>query len=210
LLLLMVRHGLTDVTKTRLVGRLPGVNLNARGRAQAISAADRIAGLPVAAIYSSPLERAVQTALPLAERLHLEPVVTPGLLEVDYGEFAGQEYKALQKTELWKLVHIQPSAVRFPGGESLREAQDRIVGAVEDIAAGHSREVVVAFSHADPIRLAVAHFCGIHLDLYQRLTVFPGSVSALHLGQGLPTLVRLNDAATLEDLKPPRPRKGEN
>jgi probable phosphomutase (TIGR03848 family) len=209
-LLLLVRHGLTDLTETRLVGRLPGIPLNDRGRAQADAAAALIAPLKVAVIASSPLERTLETAAPLARQRGLEVEVVDGLLEVDYGDWAGQEYKVLRRTDLWKVVQQHPSGARFPGGESVREAQARIVAAVESLAARNPREVVAAFSHSDMIKLAVAHFTGIHLDLFQRLVVSAGSITALHLGAGPPALVKLNEVGNLDDLKPPAARRGKN
>lgn len=209
MLLLLVRHGLTDPTQTRLIGRLPGIPLNARGEAQASAAAARLASLPIAALYSSPMQRTIQTAAPLADRLGLAIEQADGLIEVDYGEWSGQEFKVLRKTELWKVVQQQPSQARFPGGESLREAQSRIVATIEEIQARHPRDVVAAYSHSDMIRLAVANFAGLHLDMYQRIEVAPGSVTALQLGGPRPVLLRLSDAGTLDDLKPP-PRRGKN
>ncbi|MDQ6747637.1 MAG: histidine phosphatase family protein [Candidatus Dormibacteraeota bacterium] len=209
MILLLVRHGLTDLTQTRLIGRLPGIPLNARGRAQAVSAAERLSVLPVAAIYCSPMQRTVETATPLAQRLGMGIQEVPGLLEVDYGEWAGQEFKALRKSDLWKVVQQHPARARFPGGESLRAAQARIVDTLEEIGDRHPHDIVAAYSHSDMIRLAVAHFVGMHLDLYQRTEVAPGSVTALQLGGARPTLLRLSDTGTLEDLRPPR-RRGKN
>jgi probable phosphomutase (TIGR03848 family) len=201
---------MTDLTKTRLVGRLPGISLNDEGRRQAAAAAARMSALPVAAIFSSPLERSIETAAPLAEATGLPINQAAGLLEVDYGQWADQEYRVLRKTDLWKKVQRQPAGTRFPGGETIRDAQGRIVTAIEEIHGSHPQAVVAAYSHADMIRLAVAYFTGIHLDLYQRLAVSAGSVTALLLGAGTPALLRLNDVGTLADLKPPPPRRGKN
>jgi probable phosphomutase (TIGR03848 family) len=209
-LLLLVRHGLTDLSDTRLIGRIPGISLNEKGRVQARAAADLVAPLPLTAIFSSPMERTQQTATALADLKGLPLEVVDGLLEVDYGEWAGQEFKVLRKTDLWKVVQQHPSGARFPGGESVREAQARIVAAIEAILGRHPGGVVAAFSHSDMIKLAVAHFTGVHLDLYQRLVVSAGSVTALHLGSGPPALVKLNEVGSLEDLKPPPRRKGKN
>ena len=210
MLLLLVRHGLTDLTETRLIGRLPGISLNEKGREQAANAATLLAPVRLAAIVTSPLERTRETAAPLADQRQLAPEALDGLLEVDYGEWAGQEYKVLRKTELWKVVQQHPSGARFPGGESVREAQARIVAAIEGLAAQYPRDAVAAFSHSDMIKLAVAHFTGVHLDLFQRLVVSAGSITALHLGAGPPALVKLNELGTLDDLKPPPARRGKN
>lgn len=210
MLLLLVRHGLTDLTDTRLIGRLPGIPLNAEGQRQAAAAADRVSSLPVAAIFASPIERTMETAEPLSRRLGLPIIPEEGLLEVDYGDWAGQEYKVLRKTDLWKQVQLQPAGARFPRGEAVREAQARIAGAVEGILARHPRDVVAAFSHADMIKLAVAYFTGLHLDLFQRTSVSAGSVTALRLGGGPPVLLKLNDVGDLGDIKPSRRRRGKN
>ena len=210
MLLLLVRHGTTDLTDTRLIGRLPGVSLNEKGQAQANAAAGLVAPLPLTAIFSSPMERTQQTATALAELKGLPIEIVDGLLEVDYGEWAGQDFKALRKTELWKVVQQHPSGARFPGGESVREAQARIVAAIEAILSRHPIGVVAAFSHSDMIKLAVAHFTGVHLDLFQRLVVSAGSVTALHLGAGPPALIKLNELGNLDDLQPPPRRRGKN
>lgn len=207
---MLVRHGLTDLTQTRLIGRLPGISLNAEGQRQAAVAADRMSLLPVAAIFASPIERTMETAEPLSRRLGLPIIPEEGLLEVDYGEWAGQEYKVLRKTDLWKQVQQQPAGARFPGGEAVREAQARIAATIEGILARHPREVVVAFTHADMIKLAVAYFTGLHLDLFQRTSVSAGSVTALHLGSGPPVLLKLNDVGDLSDLQPTTRRRRKN
>jgi len=209
-LLLLVRHGLTDLTPTRLIGRLPGIDLNQPGRQQAAEAAALLEPVPVAAIYSSPMARTMQTAAALAATSGLEVTEMLGLNEVDYGEWAGQEYKVLQKTDLWKLVQQHPSRARFPGGESVPEAQARVVAAIEELVARHPRDTVAAYSHSDMIKLAVAHYVGMALDMYQRTNVGPGSITALHIGGGGATLVRLGATASLDDLKPAPPRKRKN
>src|SRR3990172_2972087 len=118
-LVLLIRHGETDfVKKNRLAGRLPGVPLNKKGRAQALAVAERLKGAPVKAIYTSPMERARETAQPIAEALGLEPVARDGLLETDIGEWMGESVKKLQRLKLWKIVQAAPSMLRFPGGES--------------------------------------------------------------------------------------------
>jgi probable phosphoglycerate mutase len=133
----------------------------------------------------------------------------PGLFEADYGEWSGRKIEELRSTELWKLVQVTPSAVRFPGGESVREMQSRIIGAVEGIVADHPGQIVVAASHADPIKAVVAHYTGVHLDLFQRLFVSPASCTVLRFGPAGAALVKLNDTGSLDELRPPDPKSGE-
>jgi broad specificity phosphatase PhoE len=148
--LVLVRHGVTEETGPILSGRRPGIGLSDKGRQQAEAAGQRLAGLPVAAVYSSPLERCRQTAEAVAAPHDLPVTDVGGLFEADYGEWSGRKIEELRGTDLWKLVQVTPSAVRFPGGESVREMQSRMIGAVEEIVAAHPGEIVVAASHADP------------------------------------------------------------
>lgn len=197
---MLVRHAVTAETGPVLSGRRAGIDLSDAGRAQAEAAAERLAGLPVAAVYSSPLERCRQTAEAVASRQGVGVTDVAGLAEADYGEWTGQKIEALRSTELWKQVQVTPSAVRFPGGESVREMQSRMVAAVEEVVAAHPGQVVVAVSHADPIKAAVAHFTGVHLDLFQRLFVSPASATVLRFSGGAAALVKLNDTGTMADV----------
>jgi probable phosphomutase (TIGR03848 family) len=198
---------MTDLTQKQLVGRAPGVHLNKRGVEQAERLVARLEGVPLAAIYSSPLDRALETAAPLAAARGLEVVQDSGLSEVDYGAWAGQDFKQLRKTDLWKRVQLRPADARFPGGEAVREAQGRILRSLETICNRHPKDCVAALSHSDMIKFAVAHLTGLHLDLFQRLVVSPASVTAILLGGPAPALVRLNDVGGLQDLIPPRRRR---
>lgn len=191
---LIIRHGENEyVKKGRLAGRLPDVHLNERGRQQAQLLAERLAGAPIKAIYSSPLERAMETAQPLAEALNLEIVPRPGLIETDIGEWTGERVKALSRLKPWKLVQRQPSIFRFPGGESFAECQQRITQDLASLAAQHeTKDLVACFSHADPIKLMVAFYIGLPLDLFQRLAVSPGSITTLRLGPEGSFLINLN------------------
>jgi probable phosphomutase (TIGR03848 family) len=195
---------MTDLTARRLVGRTTGVHLSKLGLQQAASLVTRLQGVPVAAIYSSPLDRSLETAAPLAAERRIEVTPDAGLSEVDYGAWAGQEFRHLRKTQLWKRVQVRPADARFPDGEAVREAQARIIGSLETIANQHPKECVVVFSHSDMIKFAVAHLVGLHLDLFQRLVISPASVSAIVIGGSAPALVRLNDLGGLQDLIPPR------
>jgi probable phosphoglycerate mutase len=196
----LVRHAVTAETGPVLSGRRSGIDLSEAGRGQADGAAQRLAGLPLAAVYSSPLERCRQTAEVIAAAHGLAVTDHPGLAEADYGEWTGQKIEDLRQSDLWKLVQVTPSAVRFPAGESVREMQTRIITAVEEVVAAHPGGLVVAVSHADPIKAAVAHFTGVHLDLFQRLFVAPASCTVLRFGPTGAALVKLNDTGTMGDL----------
>jgi probable phosphomutase (TIGR03848 family) len=183
-LLLLVRHGETPTTGTVLPGRAPGLHLSDRGRAQAERVAERLAGLPVEAIYSSPLERTRETAEPTAARMGLEVNQDAGLHECDKGDWTGAAIAEVAALPQWQTVQHSPSAFRFPNGESFTQMQARMVGALELLCAAHAGGVVVCFSHADPIKSAVAHALGTHLDLFQRIVISPGSVSAISYVEG--------------------------
>ena len=179
-LVLFVRHGQTPTTGTTLPGRAPGLHLADTGRTQADRAAARIALLKrVDAVYASPLERTRETAAPIAKARKLAVRIDRGLLECDFGNWTGRKLNELRKLPEWNAVQRYPSGFRFPGGESFTEMQTRIVTAVDRIVTRHSGGVVVAVSHADPIKAAVAHAMGVHLDLFQRVVISPCSISAI-------------------------------
>lgn len=194
-----MRHGETPTTGTVLPGRARGLHLSDRGRVQAERVAERLAGLPVDAIYSSPLERARETAGPTAASTGLEVTEDAGLIECDFGEWTGAALAELAGLPQWQTVQHSPSAFRFPDGESFTQMQARMVGTLEVLCAAHAGGVVVCFSHADPIKAAVAHALGTHLDLFQRIVISPGSVSAISYGEGqAPAVLTVN--STLEPL----------
>lgn len=198
-LLLLIRHGENDYTKKgKLAGWTPGVGLNAAGRQQAQALAARLQAAPLKAIYSSPLERARETAAPLAEAKQLPVTILDGLGEVQYGAWQGKSLKRLARTKLWRTVQGLPSAMQFPGGETFRAVQSRAVDAVEQIARAHPKDLVAAFSHGDVIKLVVAHYLGLPLDLFQRLMINTASITALQLGHGRPVLVKLNDTGSAD------------
>ena len=150
-------------------------------------------GVRVDAVYTSPLERTRETAAPTAARTGREAVVEPGLLECDFGEWTGEELSRLSRLKAWSTVQRAPSTFRFPGGESFPEMQARTVGAVDRVRAAHEGGVVVCFSHADPIKAALAHALGTHLDLFQRIVVSPCSVSAISYAPGqAPAVLTVN------------------
>lgn len=203
-LLLLVRHGQTPTTGSVLPGRAPGLHLSDRGREQAERVAERLAGLRVDALYSSPMERAQETAAPTAARTGLAVTAEEGLLECDFGGWTGSAISDLAALPEWQTVQHSPSQFRFPDGESFPEMQARIVGAMERVRDAHAGGVVVCFSHADPIKAAVAHALGTPLDLFQRIYISPGSVSAISYTDGQdPAVLMVNSTAEpLSGLRP--------
>lgn len=196
--LLLIRHAVNDVMKDKkLAGRMPGVHLNDEGRRQAEAVAERLRQIPINAIYSSPLERTRETAEPLARALDLPVHVRDGLAEVEYGEWTGRSLEELSKLDAWKIVQMYPSGMRFPGGETMRGMQARIVNEIEAIAGDHPRDIVAIFSHADVIKAVLAHYLGVHLDLFQRISIDPTGVSVVGLSPFGPRIMRLNDSGPL-------------
>jgi len=202
-LVLLVRHGLTPTTGKTLPGRAPGLHLSDAGRAQAETVAGRIAALgEVAAVYASPLERARETAAPIGRATGNRVRTLAGLQECDFGEWTGGKLATLAKKPEWRQVQSNPSGFRFPGGESFTEMQTRITGALAQLRDRHPGQKVVAVSHADPIKAAVAHAMGTHLDLFQRIVVSPCSVSAVLLSGGPPVVLAVNAVDDLARLAP--------
>ena len=201
-LVLMVRHGRTPTTGQVLPGRAKGLHLGDEGVAQAERAAQRIAALgrgKVKAVYASPMERTRETAAPIAAALGHKVKVERGLLEADFGGWTGRKLGDLYKKPEWEQVQKYPSGFRFPDGESFPEMQQRMVGALNKLVAAHPGQTIVAVSHADPIKAAVAHAMGTHLDLFQRIVVGPCSISAVLYGFGGPMVLSVNSMG--DDLK---------
>lgn len=203
-LVLLVRHGQTPTTGKVLPGRAPGLHLADAGREQAQRAAARIAELPrVDALYASPLERARETAAPIAAARKLRVQVERGLLECDFGDWTGRDLAALYKLPEWQTVQRAPSTFTFPGGESFTAMQTRMVAAVDRIRARHAGGVVVCVSHADPIKALVAHALGTHIDLFQRIVISTCSITAIAYGTGTPVVLTVNSTGgSLADLRP--------
>jgi probable phosphomutase (TIGR03848 family) len=200
---LLVRHGQTPTTGKILPGRAPGLHLSETGQAQAKAAGERIAALPkVDAIYASPLERTKETAGAIAAARNMKVKLDKGLLEADIGDWTGMDFKTVRKAPEWKIVHSYPSGFRFPGGESFVEMQTRIVATLDRLRAGHPGQTIVAVSHADPIKAAVAHALGTHLDLFQRIVISPCSVTAIAYGDSGPMVLSVN---TSSDGPAPKP-----
>lgn len=191
--LLLIRHAPTPETGTRLTGRQPGVGLSAKGREMADALGERLAGARLRAVYSSPQQRCRETAKPIAQQAGLSATSYRSFAEVDYGTWTGRSLSSLRRTKLWRQLFIAPSRVRFPGGESLPEMQARAVDAAEELTARHGDHLVAVVSHGDVIKAVLAHYLGIHLDLFQRLHVGPGSVAAIDLPEfGVPAVLSMN------------------
>ena len=207
---LLIRHGENDYVKTgRLAGRTPGVHLNEKGQQEAAKLAESLKGTPLAAVYSSPLERAVETAEPIALATGLEVQLLPGLMDTDIGEWQGAELKKVGKLPEWKIVQRSPSRFRFPGGESFVEQQTRLVTELERLVTLHKPEDVVAVVfHADPIRMVLAHYLGMPLDYFQRIACSTGSVSILMLSPSGAMLYQMNMQPPFTLPKPPKGRRG--
>jgi len=180
-LLLLIRHGENDYSKKgRLAGRLPGVHLNERGRKQAEELAAALAHVPIKAIYSSPLERATETAEPIAKALRQRVKVNAGLLEADVGDWQGRSVRRLALTRYWRIIQRAPSRAGHPGGETFVQVQARIVATLDAICAQYKpRDIVACVFHSDPIKLAVAHYIGLPLDHFQRLGCDTASATLL-------------------------------
>ena len=207
--LFLIRHGLTAVTGKTLYGRTPGVPLDVRGRAQADALAERFVPIPLTAVYSSPLDRCVDTMAPLAARQHLDVVPREGLIEMDVGAWTGRPLAQVRRTRLWKELIHRPSQFRFPDGESFADAQARALDEIQAIATRHPRGRVAVGSHGDIIRMLIAHLSGAHLDLFQRTMAEPASVSVIALGDSGPHVLLVNDTGSLERFSPP-PRSKRN
>lgn len=195
---LLIRHGANDLQADGiLAGWTPGIHLNEEGRVQAENLAQRLASVALAAVYASPLERALETAEIIAAPHRLPVTVREGLGEVRFGHWTGQPVKQLRRRRLWRAIQFAPSTVRFPGGESIREVQTRVVSELEELRARHAQHTVAIVAHADVIKAAVTHYVGLHLDLFQRMVVNPASLTVLELGGPVPLLVCLNDTGHL-------------
>lgn len=208
-LLLLIRHGENDYTKKhKLAGYTPDVHLNERGQSQAQALADALKEVPIKAIYSSPLERAIETATPIAAARRLEVQVEAGLLETNVGKWQGRSLAALRLQKHWKVVQSAPSRAQFPEGETFYECQARIVTALDSIARTYKPQNIVAcVFHADPIKLAVAHYIGLPLDHFQRLSCDTGSLTALYVGESGANLIKLNQRPPFDFLAPgPKPK----
>jgi len=192
-LVLLVRHGLTATTGLKLPGRAPGLHLAEAGRRQAEAAGARIARLGgVVAVYTSPLERARETGAAIARACRVAARVEPGLNELQIGRWTGLSMAQVRRKPAWGTMLRHPSGFRFPGGESFPEMQARVVSALARLCERHPAETVVAVSHGDPLKAAVAHALGVPLDLFNRIVIAPASVTAIAFRPEGPFVLTVN------------------
>ncbi len=204
-LVLLVRHAVTATTGVKLPGRAHGLSLSDQGRLQADAVAGRIAKLPkVAAIYASPLERARETAAPIARARGLAVRIERDLSDIDIGDWTGLSLRRVRRKPEWEIVQRHPSGFRFPGGESFTEMQTRMTATLARLVARHHGEIIVAVSHADPIKAAVTHALGAPLDLFQRIVIAPASITAVAYRPEGPAVLTVNSMDG--DLAPLTPR----
>jgi probable phosphomutase (TIGR03848 family) len=199
-----IRHGENEfVGKGKLAGWLPDVHLNDNGRLQAQAIAELFKKTNLKAVYSSPLDRTMETALPLAQSQKLEVIEAPGIGEIHFGTWEGKRLKVLRKRKLWPMVQRSPSLARFPQGESFTEAQARAVAEVEKLRSNHrgKKDAFACVSHSDVIKLIVAHYLGLPLDLFQRLHISPASITALWIDDSVSRLIYLNDMRATQAAK---------
>ena len=197
-ILFMIRHGHTDWADKKLAGWLPDVHLSESGVAQADALVERLAPVKLDAIFSSPLERTLETAAPLARARNLRVIRVPDLGEVKYGDWQGRPLSQLTRKKEWATVQHTPSLMRFPNGESIFEMQTRAVAATQRVAAENPKRTIALFSHGDVIKAVVAHYIGMPLDAFQRLTIAPASVTVLAVGPSFARLMRLNDTGPFQ------------
>ncbi|HJR44442.1 MAG TPA: MSMEG_4193 family putative phosphomutase [Actinomycetota bacterium] len=188
----LVRHAVTSHTGHKLTGWMEGVHLTEEGREQAERTAALLAEVPFKAVYSSPIDRTIETARIVALPHKLDVKINDQIGEVRYGKWTNRSLKALVRTKMWATLQRWPSSVRFPEGETLREVQARAVEGIEQLREMHPRDPICVVSHGDTIKLIVAHYLGVHIDLFQRIFIGPASVSVLNVSPYGPQILSLN------------------
>jgi len=192
----LVRHGDTGV-RNRIIGRMPEIHLSERGRAQAAHLPERFESIPIDAIYSSPLERAVETAKPIASARNLPIRLSDDILEIDYGRWTGKSFDELSEDPEWHLFNSSRSSSQIPGGENIFQVQSRFTGCIKRILHEQSAGSIVLVSHQDPIRAAVMAYVGLHADMFDRFDIGNASVTVIRFIGGSVRLLLLNDVGVL-------------
>ncbi len=193
----LIRHATTDMVGKALAGRWEGVSLNQAGYEQAEELANRLTGLVIHAIYSSPLQRTMETAEPLSKRYGLATIMDGHFLEVDFGEWTGRSIEELRNDPTFKHFNSFRSCTRIPGGELMAEAQARMIAGLEILRAKHTGETVAIVGHSDLIKATLAYYAGIHLDMFQRLEISPASVSIVEVYADSVRILVVNDTGSI-------------
>jgi len=209
--ILLIRHAVNDFVKTgKLAGWTPGVHLNDEGNAQAAALGQRLASAPLKAIYASPIDRTLETAQAIAaHHPHLSVIENSDIGEVRYGDWEGAKIADLRRRKMWDVVQEYPSRAYFPNGETMRGVQNRIVDAIEGFVERHPGDMIALVFHADLIKMALAHYLGVHLDNFQRIVVSPASISVLMLGHSRPFIGSMNDTAHVQQLELEKKQQAE-
>jgi probable phosphoglycerate mutase len=205
--LFLIRHARAEYRPGRLYGWTPGVHLAPDGVEDAKRLAARLEPVRFRAVYSSPLDRCRETAEAIAAGRRIEIQTVEGVGEVHYGSWQGRTFRSLMRTKLWRTVQLFPSQATFPGGESLRDMQRRAVESIEEIRQRHRVGAVAIVSHADVLAAVVAHYLGMHLDLFQRIVITPASATVLSFAGGFPRLLRLSDTGDFESFRPQKNKR---
>jgi probable phosphomutase (TIGR03848 family) len=208
--ILLIRHAVNEYVKTnKLAGRIEGVHLNDEGKEQAEALGKRLVDAPLRHIYVSPLERTMETAQAIHQYHPQIPMeIHHGILEVDYGDWQDMKINELSKRKMWSVIQEYPTRAYFPNGETMRAAQNRVVDVIESLVEKHANDMVALVFHADLIKMAVAHYLGVHLDNFQRIVISPASITTLMLGHSRPFVGNVNDTAHIQELE--RLKKKEN
>ena len=201
---LFIRHGAHDYLGRAIAGRLPGVHINDLGRRQAEQLAEKLSSLPIDAVYSGPLERVRETAEPICRRFNLPLQVADEFTEIEAGEWQDQPFTELAKQPVWKQINTFRSSTQFPGGELMLEVQVRALRKLNELRGRHRFVVVV--THGDVVRGVMAHFLGMHLDLFLRIEIDPASLSLLEYGDDYAIVRLLNSPSSGSPLELPAVR----
>jgi probable phosphoglycerate mutase len=195
---LLIRHATNYTVGKRIAGRMPGVNLNKEGKDQANQLAKRLRHLPISFIYSSPLERAIETAQPLAQLLSKEVIINEDFLEINFGDWTNLTIEELEKDKTFQLYNSFRSFTNIPGGELMVEAQTRVVKGLQKLCIKHPDQTVAIFSHGDLVKAAVAYYAGIPLDMFLRLEINPASVSIINVFEETAQIQLVNDTGEIK------------
>ncbi|WP_347156518.1 histidine phosphatase family protein [Pontibacter chitinilyticus] len=195
---LLIRHATTAAVGNRLTGRTAGVGLNEEGQAQARKLAERLAGASITALYSSPMERAQETAASIARALNLETHTCEDFQELDFGHWTDRTFQDIAKDPQFQRFNSFRSSTRIPGGELMLEAQTRMITGMAKLCTQHPQGTIIIVSHSDMIKAAVAYYAGIHLDMFQRLEISPASISIIEVYEETARVLQVNDTGELK------------